>query len=333
MLFDHHTIAVERWPLRTPFRISRSAKTEAVVVTITLEAGGVSGRGEGCPYARYGDSPETAVADLKAAAALVRDAAELPAARDRLAGLLPPSSARNALDCALWHLEARLTGTPVHDLAGLPPPTPLTTCFTLSLDTPEAMAAAAARHRDQPLLKLKLGDAARDAARIAAVRTARPDARLVADANEGWRFADLPPLLAAAASAGVELIEQPLPASDDYTLREVTPAVPLCADESAAPGSDVTALSDRYQAVNIKLDKTGGLTAALAAIASARAAGCRIMVGSMVSTSLSMAPAALLGPLADWVDLDSPALLARDRDDAMAITGGILAPPPPGLWG
>jgi L-alanine-DL-glutamate epimerase-like enolase superfamily enzyme len=195
------------------------------------------------------------------------------------------------------------------------------------------MAAMAIRRSACPLLKLKLGDAAGDGERMRAIRAARPDARLVCDVNEGWQAHDLARLLPIARDCGVELIEQPLPEGSDDALAGLTPAVALCADEAAAPGVAIERLVPRYQAVNIKLDKVGGLTAALQAVASARSHGLRIMVGSMVSTSLSMAPAALIGALADWVDLDSPLLLARDRFDAMTITGGHLAPAPPALWG
>ncbi|MBU2531417.1 MAG: dipeptide epimerase, partial [Alphaproteobacteria bacterium] len=261
------------------------------------------------------------------------EALEPAAARQALLTRLSPGSARNALDCALWDLEAKSRGIPVWRLAALPPPQPLATCYTLSLDAPAAMARQAGARRDCPLLKLKLGDADGDPGRMRAIRKARPDARLVCDANEGWSATDLAVLATEAASAGIELIEQPLRADADQFLAQFDSPVPLCADESAAPGADIRALPPRYQAVNIKLDKTGGLTAALQAAAEAKRLGLRIMIGSMVSTSLAMAPAALLGSLADWIDLDSPLLLARDRRFAMTFADGYLAPPSPELWG
>ena len=333
MRFDSHDIRIERWPLLTPFRIARGAKTEAVVLTVTLTRDTITARGEGCPYPRYGETPEAAADDVRRFLEAIRHSPDPAAARRDLAEACPPGSARNALDCALWDFEAKALATPVNELAGLPQPAPVTTCYTLSLAPPGDMAEAARARPDCPLLKLKLGDAADDAERMRAVRLARPDARLVADANEGWRPADLAPLLAVAAEVGIEVVEQPLPADADAALATLTPPVPLCADESAAPGADLSRLAGRYQAVNVKLDKTGGLTGALAAVRQARAAGCRIMIGSMVATSLSMAPAAILAPLADWVDLDSPLLLARDRADAMTVSDGRLVPPRPALWG
>ncbi len=334
MTISLESVAIETFPLAGDFRISRGAKTEAVVITVTLAAGGAIGRGEGCPYPRYGEAPEascTAVETLDWHAL----ATMLPGeARRWLQQALPPGAARNAVDCALWDLESVMTGVPVWRLAGLAaPPAPVQTCYTLSLDTPGAMAAAARSRPGETLLKLKLGDLDTDAARMRAVREARPDARLVADVNEGWSAAQLAPGIAAAAACGIELLEQPLPAGHDQALARIGPAVPICADESAAPGAAIEALAGRYQAANIKLDKTGGLTGAFDAIRRARAAGLRIMLGSMVSTSLSMAPAAHLAALADWVDLDSPLLLARDRPGAMTITNGILSSPTAALWG
>jgi len=332
MHFDTCDIRIERWPLRTPFRIARGAKTEAELVTVTLEKAGATGRGEACPYPRYGETPASTVAAIERALKAIESTPDSHTARTALLDL-PPGSARNALDCALWDFEAKQTSIPVYKRAGLAPPAPVITCYTLSLDTPDAMAKAAREHADCLLLKLKLGDAPGDPARMRAVRRARPDARLVADANEGWRADGLPALLDVAAEVQIEVVEQPLPAADDSALRGFASPLPLCADESAAPGTDLAALTDRYQAINIKLDKTGGLTAALTAIAAARSAGCRIMLGSMVSTSLSMAAASHAAALADWVDLDSPLLLARDRPYAMTITNGQLSTPNAALWG
>jgi L-alanine-DL-glutamate epimerase-like enolase superfamily enzyme len=333
MRIERANVQVETWPLLNPFRISRGAKTEATVVTITLTANGHEGRGECCPYPRYGETVEQTTATLRQFDWRPFDELTLPEMRQMLITQLPASGARNALDCALWDLDAKLSGTPVWQLAGLPKPKPLTTCYTLSLDSPVAMAEHAVRKSDCKLLKLKLGDPDLDADRMQTVRDARPDARLVCDANEGWPLSNLTHLVDAAVACNIELIEQPLAADEDVALSTIAPGVPLCADESAAPGIAIADLRQRYQAVNIKLDKTGGLTAALSTITEARRLGLRIMIGSMVSTSLSMAPAALLGSLADWVDLDSPLLLARDRPAAMRIEEGLLSVPSPELWG
>jgi len=340
MRINISNIAIERWPLRVPFRISRGAKTEAVVVTVTLTAGGHVGRGECCPYPRYGESPEAIKAILEqidlGQIARLAGAGTLAALRHALLTVLPTGSARNALDCALWDLEAKTRGTRVWCLAGLPEPAAALTSMTLSLSGANEMAAAAREFGNHPLLKLKLGGGLEDIARMQAVRLVRPDARLVADANEAWSETELSELLTSAAAHRLELIEQPLPAEPldaDMALAGLAPPVPVCADEAAAPGIEAAALIERYQAINIKLDKTGGLTAALELTREAQRLGLRIMVGSMVSTSLSMAPAMMLAGLADWVDLDSPLLLARDRAGAMTINAGVLSPPTPALWG
>jgi L-Ala-D/L-Glu epimerase len=250
----------------------------------------------------------------------------------QLGVLLPPGAARNALDCALWDLEAKRAGRRAWGLAGVPEPRPVPTAYTLSLDAPDRMAAAARAVPHLRLLKLKLGGAG-DPERLAAVRASRPDARLVADANEAWTPDMLVPFLDAAALAGVDLVEQPLPAGADEALAGVAHPVPICADESAHTSADLEDLVGRYDAVNIKLDKTGGLTEALVMAREARARGFRIMVGSMVATSLAAAPALLLAEDADWVDLDGPLLLARDRDPGLLIEDGLIHPPPPELWG
>jgi L-alanine-DL-glutamate epimerase-like enolase superfamily enzyme len=249
---------------------------------------------------------------------------------------MAPCAARNALDCALWEFEARQRGLPVWQYAGLPPPAPLLTCYTISLAAPEEMAGKAAAAAHLPLLKLKLGtrdDPAADAARMRAVRRARPDARLVADANEGWSRQHLEGLLAVAAEAGLETVEQPLPADADDALAGLARPVPICADESAHTSDGIAELGRKYDAVNIKLDKTGGLTHALELAHAARAAGLDIMVGCMVATSLSMAPAMLLASKARWADLDGPLLLGRDRVPGLDIRDGIIAPAPAALWG
>ena len=245
---------------------------------------------------------------------------------------MPAGAARNALDCALWDYEAKRSSVTAASLAGLASPEPLVTAYTISLGTPEAMAAkAAAAARTMPLLKLKLGGAG-DAERLAQIRAACPNARLIADANEAWTPELLPSLMQAAAAARVELIEQPLPAGADAALAGPR-AVPVCADESVHDRAGLAALASRYDAINIKLDKAGGLTEALALAAQARALGFRIMVGCMVATSLSMAPAILLAQGADWVDLDGPLLLARDRSPALTYDGALVHPPDPALWG
>lgn len=319
----------ERWPIAGEFRIARGSKSEAVVVVAELGDGTHRGRGECTPYARYGESPESVVAALEQIAGSLRPDAD----HALLARLLPAGAARNAIDCALWDLMAKRSGRSVAALAGTPPaPGQVVTAYTLSLDSPEAMAARARAVPNYPLLKLKLGGAG-DEARMAAVRAARPDARLVADANESWPPESLAELLAAAAASNFELIEQPLPAAADGALGALARPVPVCADESIHTSADLERLAGRYDAVNIKLDKAGGLTEALALAAAARARGLRIMLGCMVATSLSMAPAMLLAGLADWVDLDGPLLLARDREHGLAYDGARISPAKPELWG
>ena len=317
-------VAGESWPLASPFVIARGAKLEANVIVAIVSDGHLTGRGEAVPYARYGETVEAGLAALRALPG--------PIDRSRLPDLLAPGAARNALDCALWDLEAKQAGKRAWALAGLPAPRPALTCYTLSLAAPEAMAAAARAVPHMKLLKLKLGGAG-DAQRMAAVRAERPDARLVADANEAWTAEMLAPFLDAAARSGLELIEQPLPEGADEMLAHVPHPVPICADESAHTSADLDRLASRYDAVNIKLDKTGGLTEALAMARSAKARGLKIMVGSMVATSLAAAPALLLANDADWVDLDGPLLLARDREPGLAIKDGVISPPPPDLWG
>ena len=321
-------VAAERWPIREAFTISRGSKREAEVVIATLSDGTHTGRGECVPYDRYGESVEDVVTAIAACA----DAFANGLSRNELAGLLSAGAARNALDCALWDLEARRAGRSAAELAGLGALRPLLTAYTISLDTPEAMAAKAHEAAAFPLLKLKLGGAG-DAARLAAVRLAVPHARLIADANEAWQPDETESLLALAAASGVELVEQPLPAGNDDALEQIERAVPVCADESVHDRASLAGLAGRYDAVNIKLDKTGGLTEALLVAEVARGLGLKIMVGSMVATSLAMAPALLLAQHADWVDLDGPLLLARDRDPGLVYEGATILPPPSALWG
>ncbi|AWN52104.1 N-acetyl-D-Glu racemase DgcA [Methylobacterium sp. 17Sr1-1] len=320
--------AVERWPIAGTFTISRGSRTEAVVVTATVTDGTVTGRGECVPYARYGETVE-GVRDL-----IDRQAEALASGltRRELAGRMPAGAARNALDCALWDFEAKRAGRPAHALAGIPAPVPVTTCYTLSLGSPEEMAAAAHVAAARPLLKVKLGGAG-DPERIAAVRRGAPASRLVVDANEAWSAETLEANLAACAAAGVELIEQPLPAGDDGLLARIARPIPICADESLHGDVDLDALRDRYDAINIKLDKAGGLTEALRLAEAAKARGLSIMVGCMLGTSLAMAPAMLLSGFADFVDLDGPLLLARDREPGLSFEGSLIHPPEPALWG
>ena len=323
------TVRRERFPIRGSFRISRGAKTAAEVVVAEIRDGDSVGRGECVPYHRYGETPDGVAAAIAALAPAV--AAGL--GRAELETLLPAGAARNALDCALWDLEAKLTGVPVWRLAGLEgPPEPVTTAFTLSLDSPEGMAAAARAAADRPLLKLKLTGEG-DLERVRAVRAAVPSARLIADANEGWSLTQLHAFAPTLAGLGVELIEQPLPAADDAALVGVASPVPLGADESCHGEVDSVSLARRYQVINIKLDKTGGLTAALRLKRAAEAAGLGVMVGCMVATSLAMAPALLVAQGVRLVDLDGPLLLEVDRVPGLRYQGARVDPPEPALWG
>ncbi|MCI0597962.1 MAG: dipeptide epimerase [Beijerinckiaceae bacterium] len=322
------SVCVERFPILGSFVISRGAKTEATVVMVAAEDGGCRGRGEAVPYARYGESVESVLTQI----ASVRCAVEAGADRLRLQTLLPAGAARNAIDCALWDLAAKLTGEPAYVLAGLPPPVPFTTAFTISIGSPGEMAEAAAKARERPILKIKLaGDG--DAARLAAVRAAAPGATLIADANEAWTEANLERNLEACAMAGVVLAEQPLPASQDSVLARVPHIIPICADESVHDRAGLEALRPRYDAINVKLDKTGGLTEALAVVSRAEALGFGVMIGCMVASSLAMAPALLLAPGARYVDLDGPLLLARDRPGGLYYEGSVIHPPARELWG
>jgi len=321
-------IHLEKWPIAGKFAISRGAKTTAEVVVAELADGRHRGRGECVPYARYGETVEAVAAAIQA----MREPLAGGLGRMGLQERMPAGAARNALDCAFWDLEAKRTGTPVHALAGLPSPRPLVTAYTISLDTPAAMAAAAAKAAAYRLLKIKLG-AAGDPERIRAVRAAAPDCELIADANEGWNPQNLPENLAACAEAGATLVEQPLPAGADQCLAAFPHAIPICADESVHTCASLVALAGKYDAVNIKLDKTGGLTEALRLAAEAERLGFDLMVGCMVATSLAMAPAHLLARPARLVDLDGPLLLAQDRPHGLTYEGSLVYPPTPELWG
>ncbi len=320
--------AIEHWPLRAPFVISRATKTEATLVTVTLSDGAVSGRGECVPYPRYDETPEQTCQQIEQ---LAQDHKGL-LDRTLLQSLFEPGAARNALDCALWSLQSARTQTRVWDLAGLPAPGPINTCQTVSLATPEQMAAEASTLAEFPILKVKLG-AEGDTERMHAVRCARPDARLIGDANEGWAGDTLEALLKCAAEHNFETIEQPLPAAEDHLLGQIPHPLPICADESVHTTADLSHIAMRYDAINIKLDKTGGLTEAIRLAKAARRTGLKIMLGSMVCTSLSIAPALLLAPFADWIDLDGPLLLSRDRDPGLTYRGPTILPPSAGVWG
>ena len=322
------SVRIERWPIAGTFTISRGAKIEAVTVVAEIGQGGLSGRGECVPYPRYGETPDGAVAALEAMRDVVREGLD----RTALQAVMPACAARNALDCALIDLEAKRSGQRAWNLLGCAPPKASVTAYTISLAAPEAMAAATAKAAHRPLLKIKLGGGD-DLARIAAVRAAAPRSELIVDANEAWTSDDLERNLAGCAQAGVTLVEQPLPAGRDELLARIRRPIAVCADESVHDRRSLDGLRQRYDAVNIKLDKTGGLTEALAMADAARALGFDIMVGCMVGTSLSMAPAMLLTPQARFIDLDGPLLLARDRDDGLRYDGSIVYPPESGLWG
>ncbi|MDR9393351.1 MAG: N-acetyl-D-Glu racemase DgcA [Roseovarius sp.] len=318
------TVTRDTFRLAQVFTISRGSRTEAQVLTVRVSDGEATGRGECVPYARYDETLDSVTAQIE----------ELPVGVDRAAlqTLLPAGAARNAVDCALWDLEAKRTGRRVWDLAGLSTPGPEITAYTLSLDTPEAMRAQAAKNAHRPLLKIKLGTPD-DMPRLEAVRAGAPGARIIVDANEGWSagvYADLAPHLE---RLGVALVEQPLPAGADDALATMDRPVPVCADESCHDRASLPALLGKYDVVNIKLDKTGGLTEALALRAAASAAGFDVMVGCMVGSSLAMAPATLVAQGALVTDLDGPLLLAEDRDHALTYDAAGVHPPDAALWG
>jgi L-alanine-DL-glutamate epimerase-like enolase superfamily enzyme len=320
--------AIEAWPIAGSFTISRGSKTQADVVVVELQDGAHRGRGECTPYPRYGETAAGVVAAIEALRQPLLEGLD----RSGLQRLLPGGAARNGLDCAFWDLEAKQSGRPAYVLAGLAAPGPVNTAYTISLGTPDAMAEAARAAAARPLLKIKLGGDD-DPARIRTVRNAAPAAELIVDANEGWTPENLAANLAACADMGVTLIEQPLPAGDDAALAAVAHPVPICADESVHDRATLARLKGKYEAVNIKLDKAGGLTEALALAEEATRLGFEIMVGSMVATSLAVAPAMLLAQRARVVDLDGPLLLARDRPEGLRFEGSRMYPPEPALWG
>ena len=317
-------VSQETFQLARVFTISRGSRTAAEVLTVTVTDGAYKGMGECVPYARYGESLDSVCDQIMGLSG--------PLDRAALALALEPGAARNGVDCALWDLEAKRSGRRAWEIAGLGAPGPETTAYTLSLDTPDRMEAAARKNAHRPLLKVKLGTAD-DIPRIEAVRRGAPEAAIIVDANEGWNedvYSDLAPHLV---RLGVKLVEQPLPASDDDALAEIARPLPVCADEAAHDRASLPALRGKYDVVNIKLDKTGGLTEALAMRDAARDQGYGIMVGCMVGTSLAMAPATLVAQGAAFVDLDGPLLLAEDRAEPLKYDVRGVHPPELGLWG
>ncbi len=318
------TVTEERFALAEVFTIARGSRTHADVLTVTLARDGIAGRGECVPYARYGETLASVRAQV--------EGLEVGMTRAALQEALPAGAARNAVDCALWDWEAKRAGKRVWELAGLETPSPLVTAFTLSLESPEKMEAAARRHAQRPLLKIKLGTPD-DMPRLEAVWRGAPETRIIIDANEGWSaevYAELAPHLL---RLGVAMVEQPLPAGADDMLGEIDRPLPVCADESCHDRASLPGLKGRYDMVNIKLDKTGGLTEALALRDAARAEGYGVMVGCMVGSSLAMGPAVLVAQGAEIVDLDGPLLLAEDRDTPLVYDAQGVHPPLPALWG
>ena len=318
------TVTADTFRLAQMFTISRGSKTEARVLTVHILRGGHSGRGECVPYARYGETLESVTAQINA----------LPGdiTRQALQTALPPGAARNAVDCALWDLAAKTAGLPVWQLTGLPTPQPVQTAFTLSLNTPEFMRKQAALHAHRPILKIKLGTPD-DMPRLEAVRAGAPNSTLIIDANEGWTpeiYTDLAPHLI---RLGVALVEQPLPAGADDMLAEMARPLPVCADESAHDSASLAGLVGKYDMVNLKLDKTGGLTEGLIARTTAQRLNLGLMVGCMVGSSLAMAPAILLAQGAAFTDLDGPLLLAEDRENALHYDSAGVHPATTQLWG
>lgn len=320
--------AIERFATRQPFVIARGAKNHVDLVCVTLREGAAEGRGEGTPIDYRGDDAEQALAAVRA----VAPAVEAGASRSDLLDLMPPGAARNAIDSALWDLEAKASGLRVWQRLGLPEPRPLLTAYTISLGDPAAMAAAARQVAGRELLKLKLGGEG-DIERVTAVRRAAPHARLIVDANQGWVGLDIEAMCHALHALGVELVEQPLPAGADGDLAHVRSPVPLAADESVQDRASLDSVVGRYRFVNVKLDKAGGLTEALALIHAAGQRGLGVMVGCMLSTSLGVAPAFIAAMQATYADLDGPLLLASDRASPLAFSGSDVHPPGPDLWG
>ncbi|TXH61681.1 MAG: L-Ala-D/L-Glu epimerase [Tolumonas sp.] len=318
----------ESWPIRGSFTISRGSKTAADVVVVELTQDGVTGRGECVPYARYGESVQGVITQIENIMPVLREGLD----RGALQSVLPAGAARNAVDCALWDLESKQHRQRIWQRLNKPEPDALLTAYTLSLDTPENMQAAAEANSDRPLLKLKLAGAG-DLARVTAVRKGAPQARIIVDANEGWDETLYRELVPALQKLGVEMIEQPLPAGQDQILASLPRPIPICADESCHDSSTLHELIGRYDMINIKLDKTGGLTEALELRKQAEAAGMKIMVGCMLATSLAMAPAFVVAQGAQVVDLDGPLLLQKDRDAGFNFSDNQMHAPDAALWG
>lgn len=321
-------VSVESWPIRGSFAISRGAKYEARVVLVELESGGFRGRGECVPYARYGESCDSVIEQIES----VRQDIQQGIDQAGLQQTLPAGAARNAVDCALWDLQAKMSQVRVWELLQLPAMQPLTTAYTLSLDSPESMYQAALENADRPLLKIKLSGKG-DIDRVQRIRKGAPDARLMVDANEGWDQSIYRQMVPELLRLGVEMIEQPLPAAEDKALQSLERPIPVCADESCHDRESLKHIAERYDMVNIKLDKTGGLTEALRLREAAESEGLKVMVGCMLGTSLAMAPATLLAQGAAIVDLDGPLLLERDRQPGLRFDRSLVFPPPPELWG
>jgi L-alanine-DL-glutamate epimerase-like enolase superfamily enzyme len=321
------TTQIERFPTAGAWTISRGSVSEIAVVVAEARLGDAVGRGECRPYPRYDETPEGVVAEIEAAArALARDPDADPGQ------LMPAGAARNAVDCALWDLRAKRAGRPVWQLAGLPEPKPVVTAYSIALDTPERMRAKAAENAHRPLLKVKLGGKG-DLERIRAVREGAPTARILVDANEGWTAESYSAIAPELVALGVAMVEQPLPAWDDDALRGMERPLPVCADETCHDRASLPAIAGKYDMINIKLDKTGGLTEALALRTEAERLGLKVMVGCMLATSLAMAPALLVAQGAAIVDLDGPLLLAQDRPHGLTYDGSGVHPPTPELWG
>ena len=318
----------DRFALSRPFRISRGVKTAADVVTVEIGEGDVIGRGEGVPYARYGETVEGALAAIDKARGAIGEGA----GRADLLAILPPGAARNALDCALWDLEAKLEGHSVADCLGAREPGDLPTALTVGLAAPDVMAAEARAMADAPLLKVKV-DATNPSAAIRAVRAAAPQVALIVDPNESWDEHIVRRTMPVLVECGVAVLEQPCPAGADGWLRDYDRPVPICADESIHVLGDLDTVAARYDAINIKLDKTGGLTAALELVEAGRGRDLLLMSGCMICSSLSIAPALQIARDAQWVDLDGPLWLADDRPGGIRASGGMLRPPDKGFWG
>ncbi len=322
------TVTRRAWPLARPLVTGRGVETTVDVVVAEISDVESRGRGEGVPLRRFGESIDSVVAAIEAMKGAVFSGLN----RDTLQHAMPPGAARNALDCAFWDIDAKRAYRSVAELAGLPAVPPLMTAFTVAFDTPDKMAELAAANRTRPLIRLELGGDG-DVERVRAVRQAAPAARLIVDANESWNALQLCEYMPMLVDLRVELIEQPLPADADDALARLERLIPLCADESCRTIADLDRLDGKYQAVNIKLDKVGGLTAALALVGEAKRRGLRIMVGGVISTSLGIAPALLVARQAEIVDLDGPLRLASDRGAGLRYDGGTIHPPDPKLWG